>query len=282
MFEELQLTLQDYQGINEDLQSQLDKYRNSFVEVNKRWNGLESSINDYKERLVISEGKVTMLEAQQKADDHIKKQLEQQLDDCKAEMEQRLQDDGLIGMVQSLRDDPDDDDDDDEKKSEHLEELDHLDDEKSNINHSEKDDCNQQLLTDLKDQLHQMKLESEQQRHDYMTELEKEREQSSICRTKIYQVQAKLDEVESALKQAKIDEVEHALNLAKLNQAEDAAKKANSIVAPQLSATTLPPLTSSESSAPCDTKLIHSITRSLYLDHNAWILLLAFAFWLFV
>ncbi|CAO3586934.1 unnamed protein product [Absidia cylindrospora] len=272
MFEELQLTLQDYQGINEDLQSQLDKYRNSFVEVNKRWNGLESSINDYKERLVVSEGKVTMLEAQQKADEHIKKQLEQQLDDCKAEME-RLQDDGLIGMVQSLRDDPDDDDDDDDKKSEHLEELDHSED----GNGMGKDNYNQQLLTDLKDQLHQMKLQSEQQQHDYMAELEKEREQSNVCRTKIYQVQAKLDEVEAALKQAKIDEVEHALNLAKRNQAE----KTNNTVAPQLSATTLPPLTSSES-ASSDTKWVHSITRSLYLDHNAWILLLAFAFWLFV
>ncbi|CAO3595291.1 unnamed protein product [Absidia cylindrospora] len=228
MIEELQLSIQDYHGINEDLQSQLDKYRNSFAEVNKRWDGLESSINDYKECLVISEGKATMLEAQKKANDHIRNQLEEQLD-------------------------------------------------------RENEYCDQQHLMDLKNQLHRTKLETEQQRKTYMMELDKEREQSRICRTKICQVQTKLDEVETALKRAKIDEVEYALNLAKLNQAKDATRKSNTTSTPQLSATTLPPITSSESeSASPVTNSIRPIIRYMYLDHGAGALLLIFALWLFM
>ncbi|CAO3595290.1 unnamed protein product [Absidia cylindrospora] len=257
MIEELQLSIQDYHGINEDLQSQLDKYRNSFAEVNKRWDGLESSINDYKECLVISEGKATMLEAQKKANDHIRNQLEEQLDRYKAEMQQRSQDSGLIGGADGVKND--------------------------DLNLRENEYCDQQHLMDLKNQLHRTKLETEQQRKTYMMELDKEREQSRICRTKICQVQTKLDEVETALKRAKIDEVEYALNLAKLNQAKDATRKSNTTSTPQLSATTLPPITSSESeSASPVTNSIRPIIRYMYLDHGAGALLLIFALWLFM
>lgn len=274
VIEELQVAIQDYQRINDELQSQLDKYRNSFAEVNKRWNGLESSINDYKERLIVSEGKVAILEAQRQADDHTKKLLEQQLDDYKTELERKLQEDQLLGMVQSIRDEADDGSDNNDDR---LDDLDHP------IDHETQDRLDQQrlLVEDLEKQLHGAKVESEQQMQNHKNELEKERERSSIYRKKIDQVQDKLYEVEAALKQAKLDEVEHALKQAKVNHGDTISPPP-----PTLSTTTLPPLTSSSTGASSNASTTfspgHLVVRYLHLGQGAWVLLLAFGIWLFL
>ncbi|SAM02070.1 hypothetical protein [Absidia glauca] len=279
VIEELQVAIQDYQRINDELQSQLDKYRNSFAEVNKRWNGLESSINDYKERLIVSEGKVAILEAQRQADDHTKKLLEQQLDDYKTELERKLQEDQLLGMVQSIRDEADDASD---TNDDRLEDLDRP------IDHETQDKLDQQrlLVVDLEKQLFDIKIESEQQMQNHKNELEKERERSSIYRKKIDQVQDKLYEVEAALKQAKLDEVEHALKQAKLNQADDTGSSSPPPPPPPtLSTTTLPPLTSSAGASSTATPTFspgHLVVRYLHLGQGAWVLLLAFGIWLFL
>jgi uncharacterized phage infection (PIP) family protein YhgE len=279
VIEELQVAIQDYQRINDELQSQLDKYRNSFAEVNKRWNGLESSINDYKERLIVSEGKVAILEAQRQADDHTKKLLEQQLDDYKTELERKLQEDQLLGMVQSIRDEADDGSD---TNDDRLEDLDRP------MHHETQDKLDQQrlLVVDLEKQLFDIKLESEQQMQNHKNELEKERERSSIYRKKIDQVQDKLYEVEAALKQAKLDEVEHALKQAKLNQGDDTVSSLPPPPPPTLSTTTLPPLTSSSASASSTVTPTfspgHLVVRYLHLGQGAWVLLLAFGIWLFL
>lgn len=90
--EELQLAVQDYQRMNEQLHYQLNKYSDSFAEVTKRWNGLEASIDKYKERLLASEQRVTTLEAQQQADGYSKNLIAQQLEECQARLQQKLQD----------------------------------------------------------------------------------------------------------------------------------------------------------------------------------------------
>ncbi|KAI8343651.1 P-loop containing nucleoside triphosphate hydrolase protein [Chlamydoabsidia padenii] len=269
--EENTILVEELQRFNEELQSQLEKYRNSFAEVNKRWNGLESSIKDYKERLIISEGKVTILEAQRQADDHTKAHLKQQVEDYKAELEQRQQDDKLIDMVQSLRDDGDDDD------------TSCIATERLQIGgyNVDKEGELQQLVNDLEKQLFDTKMESAQQKEAHNKEMEKEREHSNIYRKKIEQVQTKLYEVEAALKQAKLDEVEHALKQTK--HVEHAIE--SSTIPPALSVTTLPSLTSqpdTTQTAPLVTSSTHPIIRYLHLGQGAWVLLLAFGFWLFL
>ncbi|SAL98373.1 hypothetical protein [Absidia glauca] len=109
VIDELQRAVQDYQRMNDQLQTQLNKYSDSFAEVSKRWNALEASINRYKDRVFASERRVAILEAQQQADDYSKRLMGQQLEECQARLDQKIQDDFLLAGIESLYEEPIDD-----------------------------------------------------------------------------------------------------------------------------------------------------------------------------
>ncbi|KAI8093377.1 P-loop containing nucleoside triphosphate hydrolase protein [Halteromyces radiatus] len=190
VIEELQVAVQDYQRITEERQAQLDKYRNDTAELSKRWTELESFISDYKEQLVVSESKALMLEARRKADEHANDILRQELEECKMALEQKIQDERLLGMVQSMaEDEPEEDLHDNNNDNEKDTSTDH--------------DVLNQIVINLKKQLEDTEAEYERKLQEQRNDMEKEKDRRDIIyKKKIDEVQKKLDDMEAELIQS--------------------------------------------------------------------------------
>ncbi|KAI8343401.1 P-loop containing nucleoside triphosphate hydrolase protein [Chlamydoabsidia padenii] len=237
--DELHAAIDHYKRIIDNLQSDVDTYRLKLAHVNKRSDDMESTMN---KRLVVAENRVKALEAQRQVQDQIKILMEQELDNCKAELEQRKEDIQL-GMVESLYD----------VVEEHDDKM------FGDIDGSCGLTNDQQLLADMEKRL----LESDQQVQHYQHELDKECQQVIVYKMTIHQMQARLDKVEAALEKATLGQ-------------ESGDRKI------QLSTETLPPTFATTVYATSNMTLTCFLLRHLYFDQCAFVLLLTFGLYLFL
>ncbi|CAO3642872.1 unnamed protein product [Cunninghamella blakesleeana] len=266
MILELENALTDTQRINEDQSTQLNKYSKDIAALNKRWTEIEKMVADYKEKYVASEAKVVLLEARHEADQHIKNQLNEQLEDFKFKFDKRLEEERLMAMVQSIQEEKDEDEDEEKERNEQK---------KDNNNNEDK-----KIIEELNNNI----IHLEQQLKEAKNELEKEHDRNSIYSKKLDEVQVKLLAVENALKKsiadAEKEKQQQKLQQQKLQQQQLQQQMDRDSLKDQI-ATNLS-LNIIQNHQRKSDNVLESIWRCLYLQNGAWVVLIAFAIYLFI